>query len=192
MSQSIVNRVRNSLNDRNEVIKELYNNRDLHKAVVGTLIKKGCSKSSAEDYFIDSIVNFVKSCYKSDFEIRSSLTNYMIGTAKNIWLKQVTNQQKLRTIKEELQQTGGDDTYEINLIGQSKRSLLAQLTRQLDETCREILTLWAASHQMQEIAVALNYKSAGMARKKKHQCMQRLYSIVAKNPDITNELRALL
>jgi len=45
---------------------------------------------------------------------------------------------------------------------------------------------------MQEIALALNYKSAGMARKKKHQCMQRLYSIVAKNPDITNELRALL
>ena len=176
MSQSIVNRVRNSLNDRNEVIKELYNNRDLHKAVVGTLIKKGCSKSSAEDYFIDSIVNFVKSCYKSDFEIRSSLTNYMIGTAKNIWLKQVTNQQKLRTIKEELQQTGGDDTYEINLIGQSKRALLAQLTGYLDETCRELLTLWAASHQMQEIAVALNYKSAGMARKKKHQCMQRLYS----------------
>lgn len=192
MSQDIVERVRRSLNDRNEVIKELYQNGELKKAVIGTLVKKGCPKSSAEDYFIDSIVNFVKSCYRNDFEIKSSLTNYMIGTAKNIWLKQVTNQQKLRTIKEEIQKTKGEDSYEINLLGQSKRALLAQLTGYLDETCRELLTLWAASHQMQEIALALNYKSAGMARKKKHQCMQRLYSIVAKNPDITNELRALL
>jgi len=190
--ENLIHRVRTSLHDRNEVIKELYNDIDLHKAVIGTLIKKGCSQLDAEDYFTDSIVNFIKSCYRSDFEIRSSLTNYLIGTAKNIWLKQVTHQQKQRTIKEELRQTSEDVAYEINLLSQSKRNLLAQLTGQLDETCRKILALWAANHQMQEIAVAMNYKSPGMARKKKHQCMQRLYSIVAKNPSISNELRALL
>ena len=116
MSQDIVERVRRSLNDRNEVIKELYQNGELKKAVIGTLVKKGCPKSSAEDYFIDSIVNFVKSCYRNDFEIKSSLTNYMIGTAKNIWLKQVTNQQKLCTVKEEIQKTKGEDSYSISTL----------------------------------------------------------------------------
>lgn len=191
MSQVIVDRVRKSIQDRNEVIQELYHNNTHKKAVIGTLIKNGCAKEHAEDYFVDSIVNFVKACYRSDFEIKSSLTNYLIGTAKNIWLRQVTNQQKQRTIKQDIGRQK-EESYEIQLLGQSKSTLLSKLIEQLDDTCRQLLTLWAANHKMQEIADSLNYKSAGMARKKKHQCMQRLYAIVDSNPVVTNELRSLL
>ena len=45
---------------------------------------------------------------------------------------------------------------------------------------------------MKAVAEKMNYKSEGMARKKKHQCLRRLYAIVDEHPHIREELRAML
>lgn len=184
----IIKKVRSSITDRNAAIKMLYTDIAIKKAVIGTLIKMGCSEKDAKDHFTDAIISFVKACYKPDFIIKSSLTNYLIGTAKNIWLKGVTKSRQQVTTKD---YDIGDSVPPVDdsLISSERKALLHQLLNQLDETCRKVLTLWSINKRMKEIASSMSYKSEGMARKKKHQCLRRLYEIVAANESIKNELR---
>ena len=191
LTVDIVQQVKSGITERNKVIKELYISPDIDKAVIGTLIKMGCERSLAHDCKTDAIVSFVKACYRPNFEIKSSVTNYLIGAAKNIWLTGVTKYKKEHTT-ENIPDETVDESIEDNLISNEKKQLLRQLLDRLDDTCKKVLTLWSINKRMKEIATSLRYKSEGMARKKKHQCLQRLYAIIAENPQIKNELRSLL
>ncbi len=191
-AEELINRIRSGIGARNEVIRELYYNEKIRKTVVGTMIKKGCSEQQAKDLHVDSIVNFVKACYKPNFTIKTSLANYLTGIAKNIWYTQVTKSTQQLTIKKDVAQLTVDQSYEMVLRSPDQRELLNQLLDHLDETCKRLLTLWSLNKKMKEIAKDLNYKSDGMARKKKHQCLQRFYKIIGDHPNIVNALRELL
>lgn len=155
------------------------------------MVNMGTSEDKAKDLLTDAIVNFVKACYKPGFAIKSSLTNYLITIAKNIYLKEVTKK-KIEVFTNDVPaHSGVDDSVEIHLIEDEKKSLLKQLLDQLDDTCRQVLMLWAANKRMKEIAQKMSYKSEGMARKKKHQCLQKLYAVVEKYPGIKSQLSVL-
>ena len=187
-SNDYIKRVRSSVVERDAVITELYQNTQLRNGVIGTLIKMGCSQGSAADYFTDSIVAFIKSCYKSSFSISSNLQNYLIGTAKYIWYKELARDKKFVDHIEGAE-ASTEETIEDNLIARDRKEALDILVQQLDDTCKKVLVLWSLNKKMKEIAKELDYKSDGMARKKKHLCLQKLYSIVAQNPEIKENLR---
>jgi len=191
VADNIIRRVRSSISERDAVIKSLYTDQSIRKAVIGTLVKMGCSEQEAKDRLTDAIVSFVKACYKPEFAIKSSLTNYLIGTAKNIWLKGVTKSQQRSTT---LDNNTADSVPPIEdaLISAERRALLRQVLDQLDDTCKKVLTLWSINKKMKAIAQDLQYKSEGMARKKKHQCLQRLYVIVDRHPHIKRELKLMI
>ena len=129
MSRDLIKRVRSSQAGRNDVIKEVYTNQGFRKAVIGTLVKKGCSEVKANDYFTDAVVAFIKACYRPDFAIKSSLTNYLIGAAKNIWLKEVTKTSRQGTT-EDLSITDTKASIETEIIQEEEKSLLQQLLNQ--------------------------------------------------------------
>ncbi len=190
MAKDIISKVRTSIEGRDEVIKSLYTDHAIKKAVIGTLVKLGCREEEAKDRFTDAIVSFIKACYRPDLEIKSSLTNYLIGTAKNIWLKGVTKSNRDRTTIDK-QEEETVPSIEDGLISKERKVLLKQLINQLDETCIKVITLWSINKKMKIIAQELQYKSEGMARKKKHQCMRRLYAIIDEHPHIKQELSSL-
>jgi len=55
--------------------------------------------------------------------------------------------------------------------------------------CKEVLMLWAAGHSMKEVAKELQYKSDGMARKKKSECMKELLTYLYNHPKVKEQLR---
>lgn len=187
---NIVDDVRSDLARRNVAIANIYNDRRINQIVKGTLVKMGCDKNYCEDYFSEAVVNFIKACYRPDFEFKTSLANYLTGIAKNIWLKEVTNKKNQSTIgQRRLNHEETVESPEIVLIKGEKLKILRTLLDELDEPCRKVLTLWSFNKRMKEIAESMNYKSEGMARKKKHQCLRRLYEIVDKNPTLKEQLR---
>lgn len=183
--------MRASLESRNQVIVELYRDKVLRSTVVGTLVNKGCSEAKAIDLFSDAIVNFIKACHRPDFSIESNQNNYIVGIAKNLFLREVTKQQKQRQVDEA---TLAKTVVEPNIviIDRDRINPLRKLLNQLDETCRQVLLLWSEKKRMAEIAQRMNYKSEGMARKKKHLCLRKIYQIVDDNPSLKEQLRAML
>ncbi len=182
--------MQSSIESRNQVIKELNIDYDLRRLFLGTLIKKGCSETNAKDLYIDAILNFVKMCYKPDFAV-SNVPNYIVGIGRNLFFKTVTKKKQTTQLEEDISMAD-EGTPEIALIRQERKDALRQLLSKLDDTCREVLLLWSQKVKMRGIAQQMKYKSEGMARKKKHQCLQRLYKIVAENPKMKDDLRSML
>lgn len=188
--ETIIERIREGLESRNQMITHLYKDPALYKRVAGTLVNMGCPKDQINDFFTDAIVNFVKACYQPSFSIKSSMANYITGIAKNLWLKEVTKKVVDRTTLDKVE-SEFDNSIEIVLIKRERTIILKKLINQLDEACRKVLNLWAMKEKMQVIAQKMSYKSEGMARKKKHQCLKKLIAVIDSYPSILNELSSL-
>lgn len=187
----LIDKVRKSVSGRNEVITQLITDPKIRKALFSTLHKKGCSYEDAVTHFTDAVLIFVKSCLKPDFNITSSLQNYLIGISKNLWYKEVTKSKKERLLDID-QPVTEDETPLSMLMKEELKNPIRKLLDQLDERCRKVMSLWAHNRKMTQIAEDMNYKSEGMARKKKHQCVRKMYAIIEKNPALKERLRDML
>jgi DNA-directed RNA polymerase specialized sigma subunit len=75
------------------------------------------------------------------------------------------------------------------LIGFERRQNLEVVLQQIDDKCRQVLTLWAKDMKMQAIAKVLNYSSAEVVRKKKHFCLKKLIELVNLHPELIDTLK---
>ena len=80
-------------------------------------------------------------------------------------------------------------TPEDLVIDFSQKKLIENLLSYLGRNCKEVLMYWANGYKMKEIAKLVGYKSEGMAKKKKHLCMDKLQKHIANNPSIIAILR---
>lgn len=163
----------------------------MRKIIVGTLVNKGCSEEKSNDFIPDAILIFVKKCLEPEFEITSNHNNYIVGIAIKLFLRGVTKDKKDRQLDETLLAENFEEQDKL-ILRDDRINPLRKLLNQLGETCQKVLTLWSQKEPMAEIAKRLNYKSAGMARKKKHQCLRKLYQIVENNPGLKDDLRDML
>lgn len=191
LHRELINKVREGISGRNEVITTLIQDKKLRKTLLGTLIKKGCSIEEAEMLLTDAVLIFIKSCLKPDFEINSNLNNYLIGISKNLWYKQVTKSNKELQLDDKQAVSDNETPFSL-LIREEHKNPLRKLLDQIDAKCRKVLLLWAHKRKMSQIALEMDYKSEGMARKKKHQCVHKLYDIINKNPALKESLREML
>ena len=191
LHNELIEKVREGIAGRDEVILQLYKDTKLRRALLGTLIKKGCTREAAEDHFMDAVLIFVKSCLKPNFEITSSLQNYLIGISKHLWYKEVTKSSKERPLDDK-QFEADTVTPLTQLIHEERQDPLRKLLNLLDAKCKQVLLLWAHKRSMIQIAEEMNYKSDGMARKKKHHCARKMYALINDNPGLKDRLRDML
>jgi len=71
------------------------------------------------------------------FSIESNLNNYIVGIAKNLFLREVTKEKKQRQLRESPLTENSVDP-DIVILRKEKLSPLRKLLNQLDETCRKV------------------------------------------------------
>ena len=186
----LIEKVNSGIDGRNEVISMIYSNPKIKQKIILYVKKQGGSNDEAEDVFTDSILAFVKMCRKK-VKIQSSFSAYFFGIAKYVWFGKIRSKQSTKEIAIEENEFIEDlDPYSYMVDG-NRRRILNILLQQLDQKCREVLSKWAYSFKMSEIATEFGYASEGMARKKKYTCLQKLLKIIEANPKLALELKSL-
>lgn len=175
----IVSFVRTDLDSRNQVIKSLYSDRKLKGRIYDFVLKNGGDQEKANDVFVITIMNFIKQCYKPYFELKNEVYSYLYTIARNEWIK-LHKKGKRETSTAEINDPSVQDSIETEIINSEVRDKLKSVLQLLDEKCRKVMLQWANNIDMRSIAINLQYKSAGMARKKKHQCLQKLRELIKK------------
>lgn len=169
----IVEKVRVDLESRNAVIRELYNDQKLRSMVGSYVHNNGGSKTDIDDLLTFGVMNFIKQCYRPLFELQKPAEAYVFSIIKYEWMRRA--KKKMHVVDEESRTEWTDGmTIENELIGDERMAALKEAMKKLDEKCRSVLTMWASNFKMREIALRLEYKSEGMARKKKHECLGKL------------------
>ncbi len=68
------------------------------------------------------------------------------------------------------------------------KDLLGQILSRLGEKCEKILELWKLSYSMEEIADKVGLLNAGVARRQRYNCYQKLMNLLEKEPNLRKSL----
>ncbi|MEZ4911848.1 MAG: sigma-70 family RNA polymerase sigma factor [Saprospiraceae bacterium] len=143
-------------------------------------MKNSGQEYDANEIFQDAIVIFFKKAMEPDFAITHTANSYILGIAKNIFYKQFKT--KMLHLKPE-------NEFDIVEIEEHDDKDILDIVKKIlnhtTETCRQVLIYWSQNYKMAEIASLMSYKSEMMARKKKHECIQKLSKFLKDNPKIT-------
>ncbi len=175
-NEKLVNDVRKDIHSRNQIIENIYNNEKLKSSIVSFITKNGGESHSANDVFVFAILTFIKQCFRHQFELRKDINAYIFSVAKYEWMRLSKNNVQI-VDEEHRKELSNDINIEQILIDKEKKEKLSIALSQLDQKCKDVLTLWSTSHKMREIAIRMEYKSDGMARKKKHECIKKLRNL---------------
>jgi len=188
---TIVDKIRGNESSRNSAIRELVRDSVLRQKIKAYIIKNSGDATDAETIFHDTIVTFVKTVFsKQDFALTVHLHGYLIGTARNLWMNALRKKKKNVTVPIEYASNTTDSGSSMDLLLKGERGRILQMVlKEMRKNCKDVLMFWAAGFKMTEISTKLGYKSEGVARKKKSECMKELYSYLGENPHIKERIR---
>jgi len=190
--EDLVAAMKGSKTERELAIRQLAADKTLQSKVRAMVIAKGGNGEDATMVYSDTIVSFLKSIAKrKEINLTLSLESYLVGIARHKWYD------LLKSRDNKIDSTDLDDldppkqeADQFTLLRNSEKwSILQKILAVMATRCKEVIMLWSSGYSMKEIALELQYKSEGMARKKKSECMKQLMTYLYNNPKIKEELR---
>lgn len=164
-----------------EMLGQLY--RELFPMVRQLARINGGTDTDAEDLFQDALMVVLAKAQRADFQLTSQFSSFLYGIALNLWRsrrKKKSNQEVM--IPEGMEYTdGGQPGFDHDQLERQK--LFDKAFAQLGPDCRELLLLFFQKTPMSEIARILGFAGDNYARKRKHECKERLLELIKKYPE---------
>lgn len=189
-TNQIVNLLRGSRTEREKALRFLYQDDSLKGAVIKMLSKNRGDKSDYDNLIHQTLIRFYKLCIKNKtFELETNYVTYILGIARNVWKGELNKRKKKSTESLESDMEIPEEALDVSFLQDERREILLQLLNRLGTNCREVLMFWSQGYSMNEIAERMEYKSPGMAKKKKHICIKELFNFLEEHPEIIELLR---
>ena len=168
---------------REHICKQIYQNQALKDSIISFVTKNSGQASDATEIFQDAIVRFFKKAMEADFKLSHTPNSYILGIAKNIFYSQLKTKTTILHPEYDVEMDDIEDDDGKDFI-----DIVTQILGYTTDTCRQVLMYWAQNYKMADIARLMSYKSDMMARKKKHECIQKLSKYLKDNPSITDKI----
>lgn len=159
--------------------------KELFPAVMRWVVTCGGHEEDAKDVFQDALLIIYDKSKDPGFRLTSKFSTYFLGICRNLvgnlfqkkYKRDVTISEELKYIEDE----------PVDYVERDKKKLFDQARAQLGADCRQLLDLFFQGVSMLEIAQTLGFASDGYAKRRKHQCKERLVDLVKLQPGF-NEL----
>ncbi len=169
ISSGLIEKIRQK--DR-RTIHKLY--KEAYPMVENYILKNSGTPADVQDVFHDAFYLLIQKVNQIDFQLTSKASTFLVGIARNFWLKQLTknevNEQAYATeiVFEDLPEAE-DLNYVVN-VKKMNASLLS-----IGEPCRTILKeFYFLGSSMKAIAKQLHYANPATAKNQKYKCFMRL------------------
>ena len=190
-TQELISHILAGPQQREKAVLSLARDKKLKSDVSSYVERNSGSEHDAKTVLHDAIIVFVKKIYQNNgLELEKPIQAYLFGIVKNLWSNTLRSRSKYKTteLKDTQSSIASDENTLTELMSEEKRQLLNEVLSSIGEKCRQVLMLWAYGNSMKLIANNLSYASEGMARKKKHQCLQKLKTTIGNNQSLINQL----
>ena len=174
---------------QNEAFITLY--RKCFQSVKKYITQNNGDENAAEDVFQDSYLILLRQLQKPGFQINRSISNYLQGICRNLWLQELRHKKSSGVqSKEDLEYIAIIEDqvplYEIN----ERNQIIISLLENLNEDCRKIIELFYYHEmRMAQIYEVMGYSSEQVAKNKKSSCLKKLRDNVRSNSDYRDSLR---
>lgn len=143
---------------------------------------KGVSANAATTLWTDVIVKFGLLVRRGKYTHQDKLAAYLKNLAGYLVLNHFRDLR--RKIPDDWQPEEIIALQHHTFTSIELRNLLDQQLARLGDLCRQVLELWSMGSSMREIQSQLKIISETATRKRKHDCLKRLYSNVQSNPQL--------
>lgn len=188
---SLLDEIKNGGMRRQQAIATIYGDKQLKNQVIGFVRNNSGSSEEGVDIFHEGIIalddNVRKDKYRGDGNIKA----YLYSICRFLWLNRLKKNKRMTYTEDTttLDQVSLDTPESLSLQDEQKQ-ILQQLLQMLGEKCQQILELWKLSYSMEEIAEKVGLDNAGIARRQRYNCYQKLLSIVDQEPQLKNILKS--
>jgi RNA polymerase sigma factor (sigma-70 family) len=185
---------KNSLISSDDIIRGIINNdRKTLEYVYKTYFSKvskfvvECfgTRDDAWDVFQEGILSLIDTVKKDGFELRQSFASFFVTICKHIWLLQLRNRGQL-----DLTRLGNIDVPHmdeeeliINSRVNAQLKVFNRHFRKLDIECKKLIRSTMKNKSGNEMAEQLNISSRDYAYKKRRLCLEKLFSMIIKDPE---------
>ena len=144
--------------------------------------KYGLSEDQAFNAYSDSILAAIDNICTGTFQGNSSLKTYLYRIFRNKCVSLLRNNATSKNsmnralpIEDQLSQVSDKSRSILQvLIDKADWRLLKERLNHLSDDCRKMLLLWADNFSDKEIAVAMEYKTADVAKTSRLRCLEKL------------------
>ena len=159
---------------RNNAISYIYKNQKTFSHVRHFISSWKGNSHDAEDIWIESILVLDRKIRNNEYE-GGNIYGFLFGISKGLWRNKLKKNKKMDLIEEPALMDSIDEDDPEQLYQNNERiAVLNKMLEDLGEECQKILKFWQLNYKMKEIAKLVNLSSDNMAKKKKHQCLQKL------------------
>lgn len=169
--------------DRDAALRFIFVESGWRNVAFRAIRNMGGGIQDAEDAIQEAVIVLDEHVRAGKFQGASTLKNYFIGICRGRWHSNLRSVQRLEWSEEPLPAQSADDTDpETMLLENEQKTVLRDALGQMDERCRELLSLYKLAYTMDEIADNLGLGNANNARQRIHQCRQKLAKMIEHIP----------
>ncbi len=142
------------------------------------------SHEDAKDVYQDALLVIYQKAVKNNLSLSCSFNTYLYSVCRLLWLKKLEQERNTRIIAEDSESHVEIEPGLIELTEMNERYKLYQdHFRRMSYSCQKVLELFLAGIPLKEIANILGFKSEQYAKKRKHQCKEKLISNIKSDPE---------
>ncbi|MEM6380839.1 MAG: sigma-70 family RNA polymerase sigma factor [Bacteroidota bacterium] len=158
---------------REKAFRKIY--RSFYQKGVGYVIKQGANETQAKTVFNIGLMRLEQKVVVPDFELQSSLSSYLIGILRLVWMEE---RRKVMSYSEIDEQVSGKLLVESSDQKEQVHQQLLQCLQRLGPDCKRILYFkYWLNLDMNQIAEKMGFSGKNAhfsAANKKNRCMKKL------------------
>jgi RNA polymerase sigma factor (sigma-70 family) len=150
------------------------------RPVVSFVIKNSGSADDAEDILQEAVVVLWEKVRSGKFHYESQLSTFIMGTAKNIWLRRLARRRKEIPEETTIDEVKSLDPSPLEeLIEKDRSKLVRDSLNKLGDPCKKLLLLFYWEElPLEKIALQMGFANAETVKSKKYQCKKALERIL--------------
>lgn len=142
------------------------------------------SDEDAKDIYQDALMVIFQKLQQDNLKLTCSFNTYLYSVSRLLWLKQLEKRKLWKQYTEDAENFVALDESILVMYEKNERYKLYQAHfKRLSFSCQKVLELFLAKIPLKEIARILGFKSEQYAKKRKHQCKEKLVNSIKNDPD---------
>ena len=175
---------------RQKAIAAIYGDAKLKNQIVAYVSRNSGSREDGIDIFHEGIIALDDNIRKNKFRGDGDLNAYLYSICRFLWLNKLKRNKKMVYTENEAELDQVQyDTPETLSLADEQKNIINELLDRLGDKCKQILELWKLSYSMEEIAEKVGLGNAGIARRQRYNCYQKLLKIVDEEAGLRNILK---
>lgn len=167
-----------------------------HKSMVYQHITQNSGRpEDADDIFAESMVALVQNVLDGKFRGESSVRTYLKSIAHHKWLNRLRTRRPTVAFEDHMTELEEPEFADMETQSADERleGMVSALMQQIDPQCNQFFHLrYWCKQRMEQVAAAMGFKNAQIAKNKHQKCLKRLRDLLDGNPQLRDLLGGLV